>query len=125
MTRLPAALEGPIWRPRPSLRSPRRRSLVRVRHWGEKPPRTTPMAVAAQPLRRRRFEGVRDAFEQEPTLARGLIVFTSLSALIALAFAAPELWQVIVHRPVALVEFSLVAVALASTPVQVYGRGSF
>jgi len=83
------------------------------------------MAVAAQPLRRSRFEGARGAFKKEPALARGLIVCTSLSALIALAFAAPELWQVIVHRPVALVEFSLVAVALASTPVQVYGRGSF
>jgi HD-GYP domain-containing protein (c-di-GMP phosphodiesterase class II) len=67
----------------------------------------------------------RRAAGQEPQAVLAIIgVATSLSLLV-LGLGAPTLSAVVAHRPFALVEFCLVAVALAWTPVQIYGRGSF
>jgi len=74
---------------------------------------------------RHRCDEALAAFANEPRLARGLIGLTAVMAVFILARTTPELWPVLTHRPLTFVEFALVAVALASTPVQVYGRGSF
>jgi HD-GYP domain-containing protein (c-di-GMP phosphodiesterase class II) len=67
----------------------------------------------------------RRAAGQEPKVVQAIIGVAIGSSLLVLALDAPTLASVIAHRPLELVEFSLVAVALAWTPVQIYGRGSF
>jgi HD-GYP domain-containing protein (c-di-GMP phosphodiesterase class II) len=56
---------------------------------------------------------------------RLVIGLTAAVSLLALAAASLDVATTLAHRPFAFVEFSLVAVALAWTPVEVYGRGSF
>jgi HD-GYP domain-containing protein (c-di-GMP phosphodiesterase class II) len=58
----------------------------------------------------------------EPNAVLAIIGVAIISTTVVLGAAAPAL---ISTRPLALLEFSLVAVALAWTPVQIYGRGSF
>jgi hypothetical protein len=62
---------------------------------------------------------------QEPKAARALIGLTAAVSLLALAAASPNISTTLTHRPLAFIEFCLVAVALAWTPIEVYGRGSF
>jgi HD-GYP domain-containing protein (c-di-GMP phosphodiesterase class II) len=58
----------------------------------------------------------------EPNAVLAIIGGAIISTALVLGAAAPAL---VSTRPLALFEFSLVAVALAWTPVQIYGRGSF
>jgi HD-GYP domain-containing protein (c-di-GMP phosphodiesterase class II) len=67
----------------------------------------------------------RRAAGQEPRAVLAIIGIAMGSTLLVLGLAAPPLSAAFAHRPLALVEFCLVAVALAWTPVQIYGRGSF
>jgi HD-GYP domain-containing protein (c-di-GMP phosphodiesterase class II) len=71
------------------------------------------------------LERARTAASVEPVRAMLVITLTVLAAAIALGVAAPGLVEIVEHRPLALAEFILVACALAATPVEVYGRGSF
>jgi HD-GYP domain-containing protein (c-di-GMP phosphodiesterase class II) len=61
----------------------------------------------------------------EPPLALVVIALTVLGAALVLGVASASLVAVIEGRPDALAEFVLVSCALAATPVEVYGRGSF
>ena len=62
---------------------------------------------------------------QEPKAVRAVIGVTVAASLLALAATFLEVASTLAHRPFAFVEFCLVAVALAWTPIEVYGRGSF
>jgi hypothetical protein len=68
---------------------------------------------------------VRRAAGREPTVVLAIIGLALVSTVVVFASAAPTLAAVVITRPLDLVEFCLVAVALAWTPVQIYGRGSF
>jgi len=61
----------------------------------------------------------------EPSAALALIGAAIIATVLVLAAAAPALATVLSTQPVRLLEFCLVAVALAWTPVPIYGRGSF
>src|SRR5690349_19394253 len=67
----------------------------------------------------------RRAAGEEPRAVLAIIGIATGSTVVTLGLAAPTLASVIAHRPLELLEFCLVAVALAWTPVQIYGRGSF
>ena len=61
----------------------------------------------------------------EPNAVLAIISSAIISTVVVLATTSAALVTAISTRPLALVEFCLVAVALAWTPVQIYGRGSF
>jgi HD-GYP domain-containing protein (c-di-GMP phosphodiesterase class II) len=73
----------------------------------------------------RGLKRTRAAAAGEPFQAWLVIAATALASVLALGGGAPGLLRVLEQRPLALVEFALVACALAATPVEVYGRGSF
>jgi hypothetical protein len=62
---------------------------------------------------------------REPKGVLAIIGGALVSGVLVLGGASPALFSTIATRPLELVEFCLVAVALAWTPVQIYGRGSF
>jgi HD-GYP domain-containing protein (c-di-GMP phosphodiesterase class II) len=62
---------------------------------------------------------------QEPKAVRAVIGVAVAVSLVALAAAFLEVSTTLAHRPLAFLQFCLVAVALAWTPIEVYGRGSF
>jgi HD-GYP domain-containing protein (c-di-GMP phosphodiesterase class II) len=67
----------------------------------------------------------RRAAAHEPKAVRAVIGLTATVSLLVLAAAFLGGSTTLAHRPLAFVEFCLVAIALAWTPVEVYGRGSF
>jgi HD-GYP domain-containing protein (c-di-GMP phosphodiesterase class II) len=88
----------------------------------------TGMAEALRPARLRQSRSLaraRTAASEEPFRALLIIATTVLAAALALGAGAPGLIAVIEDKPIALAEFIVVACALALTPVEVYGRGSF
>lgn len=74
--------------------------------------------------RKRLIEARRAAADERPA-ALAVIGLTATACVALLAAAFLELSTSVGDRPLAFVEFCLVAVALAWTPVEVYGRGSF
>jgi hypothetical protein len=83
------------------------------------------MGARAAPRLLSALTSARRAAGQEPRAVLAIIGIATGSTLLVLGLAAPTLAAVVVGRPLELVEFCLVAVALAWTPVQIYGRGSF
>jgi hypothetical protein len=67
----------------------------------------------------------RRAAAQEPKAVRAVIGVTAAVSLLVLAVAFLDVSTMLAHQPLAFIEFCLVAVALAWTPIEVYGRGSF
>jgi HD-GYP domain-containing protein (c-di-GMP phosphodiesterase class II) len=67
----------------------------------------------------------RRAAAHEPRAVRAVICLTAAVSLVVLATAFLGVSTTLTHRPLAFVEFCLVAIALAWTPVEVFGRGSF
>jgi HD-GYP domain-containing protein (c-di-GMP phosphodiesterase class II) len=65
------------------------------------------------------------AAAHEPRAVRAVICLTAAASLLVLATAFLGVSTTLAHRPLAFVEFCLVAIALAWTPVEVFGRGSF
>jgi hypothetical protein len=61
----------------------------------------------------------------EPMTVLAVIGTTIIGCVVVLGSAFPTLATMISTHPLRLIEFWLVAVALAWTPVQIYGRGSF
>ena len=82
-------------------------------------------ATRAVAWARERLVEARRAAAEETTAALAIIGLTATACLAVLATAFLGLSTSVAHRPLALIEFCLVAVALAWTPVEVYGRGSF
>src|SRR5204863_9698786 len=67
----------------------------------------------------------RRAAGQEPRAVLAIIGIATGSTVVVLGLTASTLSGVVTGHPLELLEFCLVAVALAWTPVQIYGRGSF
>ncbi len=65
------------------------------------------------------------AAAREPKAVLAIVGGALLLSLIVLAGVSTALATTVSGRPFVLIEFCLVAVALAWTPVQIYGRGSF
>jgi HD domain len=61
----------------------------------------------------------------EPSAVLAIIGGAIISTGLALGAVSPALFTTLSTRPLHLVEFCLVTIALAWTPVQIYGRGSF
>jgi hypothetical protein len=83
------------------------------------------MGTRAAPRGLRGLVEVRREAAREPKAARAVISLTAAASLLVLAAASPNVLTTLTHRPLAFIEFCLVAVALAWTPIEVYGRGSF
>jgi HD-GYP domain-containing protein (c-di-GMP phosphodiesterase class II) len=86
------------------------------------------MAEALRPARFQESKSLaraRSALSLEPFSALLVIAATVLSSALVLVGTVPGLIDVVAHTPLALAEFVVVACALALTPVEVYGRGSF
>jgi HD-GYP domain-containing protein (c-di-GMP phosphodiesterase class II) len=67
----------------------------------------------------------RRAAASEPGAALAVIGGAIISTVLVLGAVSPALLTILSTRPLHLVEFCLVTIALAWTPVQIYGRGSF
>jgi hypothetical protein len=83
------------------------------------------LGVRAAPRLPTTLASARRAAGAESRAALAIIGFAVVTSVIVLAAAFPALAEAITTRPLNLVEFLIVAVALAWTPVPIYGRGSF
>jgi hypothetical protein len=71
------------------------------------------------------LRSARAAAGREPKAVLTVIGSALALSVLLLGAASSTLFTVVAARPIDLIEFCLVSVALAWTPVQIYGRGSF